>query len=477
MTLTDVKPFGSEEEEMELKRKLIGDRHFYKKVALIALPVLVQNIITNFVSLVDNVMVGQIGTEQMSGVAIVNQLIFVFNICIFGGISGAGIFTAQYFGKGDHKGVRDTFRAKFIICLGVTLIAAGILFFFNEELISLFLHQSESGLDLNKTLGYAKEYIYIILLQLLPFALTQAYSGTLRETGQTVVPMCAGIAAFLINVSLNYVLIFGKFGAPVLGVAGAAIATVIARFAECAIVIIWTHTHKDKCKFAKGTYRSFKIPKHLVKNIATKGAPLMLNEVMWSLGTTMLVQCYSVRGLEAVSAMNISSTVSNLFFCAFFALGSAVSIIVGQLLGAGELKRAVDEDRKLIALAVAVCVLIGGALAAMAPLFPSVYNTTDTIKELATALLRVSAVMMPLNAFTHMSYFTLRSGGKTIVTFLFDSVFVWGASIPVAFILSRFTALPVLELYIIVQSLELIKCIIGFVMLKKKLWVNNLVAK
>ncbi len=460
---------------MKIAKKLIGDRHFYKKVAIIALPVLVQNIITNFVSLVDNIMVGQIGTEQMSGVAIVNQLIFVFNICIFGGISGAGIFTAQYFGKGDNKGVRDTFRAKLIICLSVTLIALGILIFFHKELISLFLHQSDDGLDLISTLEYAKSYIYIMLLGLLPFAITQAYSGTLRETGQTVVPMCAGVAAFVINVSLNYVLIFGKLGFPVLGVQGAAIATVIARYAECLVVVLWAHLNKAKCKFIKGTYRSFKIPKPLVKDIATKGAPLIFNEVMWSLGTTMLVQCYSVRGLEAVSAMNISSTVSNLFFCAFFALGSAVSIMVGQLLGAGQLERAVDEDRKLIALSVAVCVAIGGLLALTAPFFPSVYNTTNSIKDLATSLLRVAAVMMPLNAFVHMAYFTLRSGGKTIVTFLFDSVFVWGVSIPVAFVLSRFTGLPVLELYIIVQSLELIKCVIGFIMLKKKLWVQNLV--
>ncbi len=462
---------------MKLLGKLIGDRQFYKKVVFIALPVLVQNIITNFVSLVDNIMVGQIGTEQMSGVAIVNQLIFVFNICIFGGISGAGIFTAQYHGNKDHKGVRDTFRAKIVICLGVTLVAGVVLLLFNSQLISLFLHQSEEGLDLNATLAYAKDYIYIMLLQLLPFAITQAYSGTLRETGQTVIPMCAGIAAFVTNVSLNYVLIFGKFGAPELGVKGAATATVIARFVECIFVVIWTHSKSDKCKFIKGTYKSFRIPRHLVRQILTKGAPLMINEVMWSLGTTMLVQCYSVRGLEAVSAMNISSTVSNLFFCAFFALGSAVSIIIGQLLGAGELKRAVDEDRKLIFLAVMVCVVIGGVLALVAPVFPSVYNTTDAIKALATSFLRVAAVMMPLNAFVHMSYFTLRSGGRTIITFLFDSVFVWGVSIPVAFILSRFTGLPVLELYIVVQALELIKAIIGFVMLKKKLWVQNLVAK
>lgn len=462
---------------MSLIRKFIGDRQFYRKVAVIALPVLVQNIITNFVSLVDNIMVGQVGTEQMSGVAIVNQLIFVFNICIFGGISGAGIFTAQYFGKGDHKGVRDTFRAKIIICLTVTLISAGALFFFNENLISLFLHQSDADIDLLKTLGYAKDYIYIMLLGLLPFAVTQAYSGTLRETGQTVVPMCAGFVAFAANVSLNYLLIFGNFGLPCLGVKGAAIATVIARFAECTVVVLWTHLNGKKCKFIKGVYRSFAIPKALVKDIATKGAPLIINEVLWSVGTTTLVQCYSVRGLEAVSAMNISSTVSNLFFCAFFALGSAVSIIVGQLLGAGELDRAVDEDRKLIALAEVVCLVVGALLFVTAALFPSVYNTTDSIKALAASLLRVAAVMMPINAFTHMSYFTLRSGGKTIVTFLFDSVFVWGISIPVAFILSRFTGVPILELYIIVQSLELIKCVIGFVMLKKKLWVQNLVAE
>lgn len=460
---------------MKLKSKLIGDRQFYKKVLVIALPVLIQNIITNFVSLLDNIMVGQIGTEQMSGVAIVNQLVFVFNICIFGGISGAGIFTAQYHGNNDHKGVRDTFRAKILICSAVTIIAALVFCFFHTELISLFLHQSEEGIDLERTLGYAKDYIYIMIFGLLPFAITQAYSGTLRETGQTLMPMFSGVIAFVTNMSLNYILIFGKFGAPVMGVRGAATATVIARFAECAVIVIWAHTHKNKCAFISKAYRSFKIPKKLVKQIATKGAPLMANEVLWSLGTTMLVQCYSLRGLEAVSAVNISSTVSNLFFCAFFALGSAVSIIVGQLLGAGELQRAVDEDRKLIALAVFLCFIIGGVLVIIAPLFPAVYNTTDNIKEIATSLLRVVAVAMPLSAFVHMAYFTLRSGGKTIVTFLFDSVFVWGASIPLAFVLSRFTDLSVVWLYIAVNALEIIKGIIGFIMLKKKLWVQNLV--
>jgi len=137
-------------------RKYIGNKEFYKKVLVITLPILVQQIITNFVSLIDNIMVGQIGTEQMSGVAIVNQLIFVFNVCIFGGISGAGIFTAQFFGKGDHKGVRSTFRAKVIIVLLMTALCIGLFLTLDDELISLYLHQGQDNLDLEATLMYGK---------------------------------------------------------------------------------------------------------------------------------------------------------------------------------------------------------------------------------------------------------------------------------------------------------------------------------
>ncbi|MGN0452274.1 MAG: MATE family efflux transporter [Ruminococcus sp.] len=457
-------------------KKYIGDKAFYKKMLIITLPILVQNVITNFVSLIDNILVGQIGTEQMSGVAIVNQLIFVFNLCIFGGISGAGIFTAQYHGKGDHKGVRDTLRAKLIIVAFVSVVFVVGFLLCGDRLISMFLHKGEDNLDLNATLQYGKEYLLIMLLEIPLFALSQAYSGTLRETGSTVLPMTAGIAAVFINLGLNWVLIFGNLGAPALGVQGAAIATVIARFGETAIVMIATHINSSKHKFIRGTYRSFLIPKELVKNIALKGLPLMLNEVLWAVGTTALVQCYSTRGLEVVSAQNICSTISNLFFCAFFAFGSAISIIVGQLLGAGELERAKDEDRKIIFTSVVVCVFVGGFMALLSPVIPQVYNTTDSVKAIATTMLFISSVMIPFNGFTHTAYFTLRSGGKTLVTFLFDSGFVWTVSIPAAFVLSRFTDMPIIPLYATMQGLEIIKCVVGFILVKKGVWVNNLVA-
>ena len=452
-----------------------GDRAFYRRMFAVAGPILIQNVITNFVSLLDNIMVGQVGTEPMSGVAIVNQLLFVFNLCIFGGLAGPGIFSAQYYGKGDLDGVRSSFRAKLYIAIGAVVVFAAVFLSAGGQLISLFLHQGEDNLDLHATLLYGKDYLGVMLLQMLPFAITQVYSGTLRETGETLLPMKAGIAAVCVNLCFNYILIFGKFGAPVMGVVGAAVATLIARIVECGIVIIWTHTHRKRSPFIVGAYRTLRVPAPLMKQIFRMGMPLLVNEVLWSAGMTTLNQCYSMRGLEVVSATNIASTVSNLFFCFFLAMGSTVSIIVGQLLGAGELERAVDEDRKLIVFTVLLNIVVGAVMASLAPVIPQLYNTTETAKAIAVKMLFVSAFMMPFSSFTNDAYFTLRSGGKTIITFLFDSGFTWLIAVPTAYVLSRFTAMPIVAMFMCVQSLEFIKCFIGFLLLRSRKWVNNLV--
>lgn len=457
--------------------KFVGDRDFYRRLFAVMIPVLIQNVVTNFVSLLDNIMVGQIGTEPMSAVAIVNQLIFVFNLCIFGGTAGAGILAAQFYGKGDHEGVRATFRMKLIISSVTLLVAFGIFLGMGDRLIELFLHEGNEGLDLAITFDCAREYMAIMLWQLTPFAILSIYAITLRETGETVLPMKASVTAVLVNLVFNYLLIFGKFGFPELGVRGAAIATVIARFVELLIVVIWTHRNRQRNVFIVGVYRSMRVPLPIVKQVLLMGAPLLLNELLWSSGMTTLNQCYSLRGLEVVSALNISTMASNLFFCAFFAMGSTVSIMVGQLLGAGKLEQAVDEDRKLIAFAVALCAVVGVVMAILSPFIPNIYNTIDTVKRIAVSLLLVTSAMMPLNAFNNCCYFTLRSGGKTLITLIFDSAFVWLISIPVAFVLSRFTELPILEMYIIIQALELIKSSVGFYMVKKKMWVRNLVTE
>lgn len=456
-------------------KKYIGNKKFYLMVLAVAVPIMVQNGITNIVSLLDNIMVGQVGTEQMSGVAIVNQLIFVFNICIFGGVSGAGIFTAQYYGCRDVKGVRDTFRMKLFISFFITAIGVLIFAFAGPELIKLYLHESGEQGNLENTLLYAQKYMRIMMIEMLPFAIIQVYSGTLRETGETLLPMKAGILAVFVNLILNYILIFGKFGAPALGVEGAAIATTISRFIELGIVVGWTHYFKEKNAFIIGAYRTLRVPTALVGKIIITGAPLMFNEALWSLGQAVLMQCYSVRGLSVIAAFNISSTISNVFNVVFIALGNAVGIIIGQLLGAGKMEEAKDTDRKLIFFSVASCTLIGAVMCVLSPLFPMLYNTTADIRALATRFIIVASIYMPFNAFIHSTYFTLRSGGKTLITFFFDSVYVWLINIPLAYILSRYTGLPIIPLYFACQFVDIIKCIIGFVLVKKGVWMNMIV--
>ena len=460
---------------MVLLKKYIGSRSFYRKLFAILIPILIQNVITNFVSLLDNIMVGQVGTEPMSGVAIVNQLLFVFNLCIFGGLAGAGILTAQYYGSGDHRGVADTFRAKLYIAFAAAVAFLGIFSFGGETLIRQFIHEGSENLDMAATLLHARDYLHIMLFQIPPFAFQMVYASTLRETGETVLPMKAGITAVLVNLVLNYILIFGKFGAPVLGVEGAAIATVVARYIECTIIVVWTHRHRERNPFLYTAYTTFRIPGALVKQIAIMGLPLLINELLWSSGMAILNQCYSMRGLEVVSATNISSTVSNLFFCAFLSMGNAISIIVGQILGAGELERAVDEDRKLIAFSVALCTAVGLVMAFIAPLVPRIYNTSESVRSLASELIFVVALFMPFYAFTNSCYFTLRAGGQAVITFVFDSLYQWTLVVPLAFVLSRFTSLPIIPMYIAVQAMEFVKCFIGYYFLKKRKWVRDLV--
>ena len=459
---------------MNLK-KLIGDKAFYKMVLGITIPIIIQNGITNVVNLLDNVMVGRLGTEQLSGVGIANQLIFVFTLCLFGGLSGAGIFTAQFFGKGDQEGLRYSIRFKLYTALLILLVGGAILIPFGEDLITLFLNEEDVTGDVALTLQYGREYLRVALIALVPMVITQVYASTLRETARTTPPMVAGIIAVATNALFNWLLIFGIGPFPALGVVGAAWGTVIARVVELSIVVIWSHTNTKKVPYFKGLYRSLRIPAVLVRQIFVKTLPLMMNELLWSSGMTILNQCYSTRGLVAVAAVNIAVTVSNVFNIVYMSMGSAVSIIVGKLLGAGKIEEAKDTDNKIIAFSIVLCIGIGGIMAALSPLFTAIYNVTDDVKALAAVLIVIYAASMPFSSFAHNCYFTLRSGGQTFITFLFDSAFVWAVSVPTGLILSRLTPLPIIPLFIICMSLELIKCVIGFFMLKSGKWAKRLV--
>ena len=454
----------------------MNNKHFNRRILAVALPMMIQNGITNFVQMLDNVMVGQVGTIPMSGVAIVNQLMFVFNLCIFGAASGAGIFTAQFVGREDHEGIRHTFRFKILVGMLLSALGAGIFLTFGRNLIGLYLTGEGTPADAAATMDYALRYLHVMLLGLVPFALSNAYSGTLREIGETKVPMIAGIIAVFVNLIGNYILIFGHFGAPELGVVGAAVATVISRYVELAIVAIWTHTHGKTHPFITGALRSFRIPRKLTGDIIRKGMPLLINEFLWSTGMAFLSQCYSTRGLDVVAAFNIATTISQLSNVVFLSLGNAVGILMGQMLGAGVDRETVLRDNKrMIRLCVTVCFVVGAVTMALSGVFANLYNTTDAVRSIAVGLICLTAVMMPVNSYNNAMYFTLRSGGQTFITFLFDSGFSWCVCVPVAFLLSRFTTLPILPLYGICAGVDIFKIFIGKPLLNKGVWINSIV--
>ncbi len=462
---------------MTFIKKYIGDKAFYKMVMRVAVPIMVQNLITNFVSLLDNLMVGSLGTEQMSGVSIVNQLLFVFNLAIFGALSGAGIFTAQFFGKQDNKGIQYTLRYK--TGVSILLFAIGILVFtiLDDNLISLYLHESGDSGDIALTLSFAKDYLKIMLLGLLPFCISQIFSSTLRETGETIAPMVAGIIAVIVNCSFNWILIFGKFGFPAFGVKGAAIATILSRYVECIVIVCYAVKNKKRFSYFKGAFRSFKMPKGIFKDITIKGMPLLFNEFFWSMGMSLLSMAYSLYGISAVAGYSISSTIMNLANIAFIAMGGSIGIIIGKLLGANKFDEAVDTDRKLIAFSAVCSVAIGILVFLIADKIPALYNTSEEAKLLAAYFIKTCSIFLIVHSFANASYFTIRSGGKTIVTFLMDSVFIMAVSVPLAFSFYYIFEFPIKTTFFLVQAIDIIKVIIGLVLVKKKVWLNNIVEK
>ena len=452
--------------------KYFGDRAFYHMVAGMVLPMIIQNTLTNIVSLLDNIMVSRVGTLQMSAVAIVNQIFFVFYLCVFGAVAGAGIYTTQFFGRKDDDGIRYSVRFK-LVCIAI--LTAGMLILMltaGRSLIGTYIAADTSAADAADTMRYAMSYMLIMLPGLIPFALTQVYAGTMREAGHTSTPMAASMAAMAVNFILNLLLIFGLLGFPRLGVRGAAIATVV----EFAIVAFRSHRDKETFSYITGLYSSLYIPRNLLLSIMIRALPLFVNEFLWSFGQARLLQCYSVRGLNVIAAMNIANTISQIFISVFLSMGNAAGIIAGQQLGAGDFDEARQTADRMITLSFMVSIVIGLILLIISPVFPAVYNTEPEVRRLASQCLRVVAVTAPLAALANALYFVIRSGGKTFVTFLFDSCFMWVATMPLAYALTHYTDMPAVLIYLCVMMLDLIKCIIGLVMIKKGVWVKNIVA-
>ena len=450
--------------------KLFGDKTFYRSVLKIALPIMIQNMVTNSVGLINNLTVGQLGTESLAGVAIANTLISIFYLCIFGAVSATGIFGAQFSGKRDHNGQRYVFRLMIILTVAFGVLWVLIFVLFGKPMIRMFLHDGGDGSDLNLTLREAYRYLCVMSIGFLPYGVSSAYSEALRENNRTRVPMTASVVALVLSLGLNLLLV------PLFGVVGAALASSVSRFAECGVNAWWTHHYPEEMPFVYVVYDTLTVPGELARTVLVRGAPLILSETLWQVADTVITQSYSYFGVSAIAAINMATTIASLINTAFFSMGVAIGIILGNILGTGDMKKARETDTKLLTLSFLIGCAVGVVLIGVGAVVPGLYtNQTEEVRQLARLLIWCEGAGSPFRAFGNGCYYTIRSGGNTVMTFLFDCGCIWLLNTVTAYTLTHFTSLDVVTVYFCVKMVEGIKCLIGLFLVSRGSWLTNIV--
>jgi putative MATE family efflux protein len=446
-------------------KTLFGTKEFYKKVGIIAIPIVLQQFIIASVNLVDNLMVGQLGEPSINAVTIVNQLNFVVMIVTFGVMGGAGIFTAQFFGAKKQDELKMSYRYKMAAAVLFSYTAFLLFILFGQTMIGWFASKSE-------TISLGMDYLNIVQFGVFPFIISLAITTTFRETGTTKPLLYISLFALIMNAAINYVLIFGYLGFEPMGVRGAAIGTVIARYIEMGLLYLLMIV--KKAPFYAKLFTIFSIPKSLTKKISLKALPLTINEVFWSVGQTMFIFAFSLRGETALAAMNVNNAVSQIVFVTFSGIATAVAVMVGNTLGENKLEEAESNAYKLMMVAFLSAVVVGSLLFIMAPFVVGLYDISDQTYEWALITTRYNSVLIWLYSVNVAIYFTLRSGGDMRSTVYADAGFTWVIMVPIALILAYFTNLDVTWLFLLVKGTELLKFFYALGLIKKKGWLQNL---
>ncbi len=446
-------------------RKFKGDRAFVKAALAVAIPLMLQQLITSSVNLVDNLMVGQLGDAALGGVATTNRFYMIAIFSTFGILAAAGIFIAQYYGAKDENHMKQSFRFSILSSYVVILPFAALGLFRPDLVLSFFTDDAA-------IIAAGTQYISMATFSFIPMALSLSIVSAMRSIGETKIPLYVGIIAVLVNAFFNYALIFGHFGLPQLGVTGAGLATLISRIVEVSIllVVMWVKPFP----FTTRLDRMFEISPKIVRNVSIKAAPLAINELMWAFGMATLFKFYAIRGPEVISGISISSTTADLFFTLFGGVAVATTVLVSQPLGANKLDEARANGYKMLGMSVVMAASFGVLMFISSFIVPNFYNVSDEARHIAQTMLRIMSFMFWIYMGTAQCYFILRAGGDTKSTLLMDSGFMWLVNIPVVAMLTYFTGFNVFALYLAGQSTDFVKLAFSYSLVKKEKWVVNL---
>ncbi len=441
------------------------DKLFFKSALIIAMPIVIQQLVTSLAQLVDNIMVGTINGQAIAGVGAVNSIFFVLMTSTFGISEGASIFIAQQFGANKRDKMANSLAISFSIIFVMAGLALTFINVFDEQLLRLFIHGNSN--EALTAMSYGLDYLNVLVWGYWLLMINVVIGSAFRAIGQTKVPMVAGIVAVITNTSMNFMLI------PILGVKGAAIATILSRVIEF-VILIYTLKYKQSAfEFNLTSFTTIKLEQF--KQMITKMVPLTANEFLWGFGTSTLMAFYGARSIVDLASVQITYTIANILFVAMSGFGVAVAVLIGQKLGRDEFDQAIENSRKLMALAVVIgiCFLLLAQVIAL--VIPALYgNVEPIIQEQSANLLRIIGLVYPIYVMTVTFFFTLRAGGDTLGVLIMDAGTMWGISIPVGFILVNFTSAPLYVIFIGVQSFEFIKMAIGYYRYRKHNWVQNI---
>ena len=443
----------------------LKDKVFIKRFFAISLPVMVQMLVSFFVTFIDNVMVGGISDEVVGAVFAVNQISFFFFVITYGLLSGAAIYVQQFSGAKDNVHLQQSVRYKLYIGLIFLIIFIPLIFVFGGQIVTYYTRSSSNQ---EAIMIEALQYLPIIILSYIPLMFANIYGSTFREIGKTKLPVIISVISLFTNATLNYVFIYIVKN----GIVGVGIATLIARFVEMFLLILISHLRKEK--FITGLYQDWRVDLPLVRAINRKTVVMLINETLWSGGIIMQQLALASR-INVLSTLSIVATSTEIFGIIWAGLAVGVGVMLGNTLGEGKVEEAKILSKKLLWMGIMIALSLGFIMFWLAPLIPQLWTTvSQEQKNMATEILRIYMFFLPFFSIANVTYHTLRSGGKTSQALLLDGMVMWLGTVPLAWTLALLTNVPLVWMWSIVQGIDLLKASFGIYLVRRYDWAKNL---
>ncbi|MGG5461064.1 MATE family efflux transporter [Clostridium sp. B9] len=442
------------------------DKKFYRLLLGIALPIAVQNLITFMVSMVDTMMVGSLGETQLSAVAVANNLFFVLTILMFGLAGGSNIMISQYWGKGNVKTIHKILAIMYRFCIAITAIFIVIALFLPKQFMGIFTTDL-AVIDLGAS------YLRIVCIGYLFYAVTNCTIMMLRSVKTVRISMIVYSASLVVNAVLNWILIFGKFGMPAMGIQGAAIATVCARITEFLIVLVFMILYERKIGLR--FKHLLKIDKTILKDYIGLVSPVLCNEFLWSTGASMISVIVGRMGTDVVAANSIN-TVAHQFVTVFvFGMSNATAVIIGNTIGRGEKKKAREYAQSIGVFALVMGIIASILINLIKGNIVDFYNISEATKAIALQIMTVTSIIVIFQSLgVNFMMGVLRGGGDAKFVLINDIIFMWLVAIPGGFFAAFVLELPVALVFLVIKCDEILKSVVSVVRVSSGKWVNDI---